>query len=96
MSKNPDLPEGWAMPEDLAKKISEVLNNKPIIPEDELASALDEMARDIALIEPDPQDWAGWVDYLLEQMEGEGEAKRRGKQTDYNKMVKSLRETLLE
>lgn len=48
MDNNPDLPDGWAMPDDLAKKISEVLNNKTITPEDELADALDKMARDIA------------------------------------------------
>ena len=51
-SKNPDLPDGWAMPDDLAKKISEALNKKSITPEDELAGALDEMARDVALIKP--------------------------------------------
>jgi hypothetical protein len=50
MNNNPNLPEGWAMPDDLSKKINEVLNNKPISPEDELADALEEMARDIALI----------------------------------------------
>ena len=49
------------MPDDLAKKISEVLNNKSITPEDELADALGDMARDIALIEPNPMDWSGWV-----------------------------------
>ena len=31
--------------------LSDVLNYKPIFPEDELADALDELARDIALIE---------------------------------------------
>ena len=50
MSKNHDLPDGWAMPDDLSKKISEVLNKKPITPEDELQDALDEMARDNAMI----------------------------------------------
>ena len=59
------------MPDDLAKKISEVLNNKPISLEDELADALGDMARDIALIELNPVDWGEWVIYLLEQMEGE-------------------------
>lgn len=71
MNNNPDLPDGWAMPDDLAKKISEVLNNKRITPEDDLVDALDEMARDIALIEPDPQDWGWWVVYLIEQLEEE-------------------------
>jgi len=40
-----------------------VLNNKPISPEEELADALDELARDIALIEPDPIDWVGRLIY---------------------------------
>ena len=65
------------MPDDLSKKISEVLNNKPITPEDELADALGDMARDIGLIEPHPLDWGEWMAYLLERMEVE--AKRRGK-----------------
>ena len=58
MSGNPDLPDGWAMPDDLSKKIIEVLNNKPITLKDELADALDDMARDIALTEPNPIDWS--------------------------------------
>jgi len=66
-SNNPDVPNGWAVPDDLAKKISEVLNNKPISPEDELADALEEMARDIALSEPNLMDWIGWVTYLQGQ-----------------------------
>jgi len=56
MNNNAEIPEGWAMPDDLSKKISEVLNNKPISPGDELAVALGDMARDIALIEPNPVD----------------------------------------
>jgi hypothetical protein len=51
MDNNPDLPDGWAMPGELAKKISEVLNRKSITPEDELKDVLEDMARDIALIE---------------------------------------------
>jgi len=75
MANNAEIPEGWAMPDDLAKKVSETLNNKRITPENELADALEKMARDIALIEPDPQEWGGWVVYMLEQMKAE--AKRR-------------------
>ena len=45
------------MPHDLAKKVSEVLTRKSITPEDELQDALDEMARDIPLIESNPVDW---------------------------------------
>jgi hypothetical protein len=39
--------------------------------DDELANALKEMVRDIALIEPDPRHWGGCVTYLLVQMAGE-------------------------
>ena len=42
------------MPDDLARKVSEVLNKKPISPEDELQDELGDMARDIALIERNP------------------------------------------
>ena len=61
MDNNFDLPNGWAIPDDLVKKVSEVLNRKPITPEDELQDALDEMARDTALIEPNPVDGCDWV-----------------------------------
>ncbi|MGB7054967.1 MAG: hypothetical protein WBE28_06585 [bacterium] len=56
------------MPDDLVKQVNEALNRKSITPEQELQDALDEMARDIALIEPDPQDWGWWVNYLLDDL----------------------------
>jgi hypothetical protein len=59
IENNPDLPEGWAMPDDHAKQVNEALNKKSITPEDEFADALEDLARDIALIEPNPGDWAG-------------------------------------
>jgi hypothetical protein len=80
MVNKSDLPEGWAMPEYMAKRVSDSVNKKPESPEDKLQKALDEVARDIALIEPDPKDWGWWVSYLLEQLEEE--AKQRGKQVD--------------
>lgn len=81
MANKSDLPEGWAMPEYMAKRVSDSVKRKPESPEDKLQKALDEMARDIALIEPDPKDWAWWVSYLLERLEEE--AKQRGKQVDF-------------
>jgi hypothetical protein len=68
---NNDLPPGWAMPEDLAKQVNEALDKKSITPENDLQDELDEMARDIALIESNPVNWGGWMSYLLEQLEGE-------------------------
>jgi hypothetical protein len=64
MDHKPVLPEGWALPDVLARKVSEALNKKSISPEDELVDALEDMARDIALIEPNPADWdGGWLTY---------------------------------
>ena len=61
MENDSKIPDSWAMPDELAKKITEGLNRKTLRPEDELADALEEMARDIALIEPDLKYWGGWV-----------------------------------
>jgi len=36
MDNNPDLPDGWAMPDDLARKINEVVIKKPVAHEDDL------------------------------------------------------------
>jgi hypothetical protein len=88
MNNNAEILDGWAMPDDLAKKVSKAQNNNPISPEDELADALEDMARDIALIEPDPRDWGGWVIHLLEKLGVE--AKKRGKQADFERMVRLL------
>lgn len=85
MSKTPD---SWAMPDDLSKKINEMLNNKPLSPEDELADALEEMARDVAIIEPDPNDWAGRVMYFVYQLEDEAKRRRRG--FDFNSVLSTL------
>jgi hypothetical protein len=50
MKKNEsDLPEGWSIPDDMAKRISELVNKKPYAPEDDLQDALEDMARDIAI-----------------------------------------------
>jgi len=88
MVNKSDLPEGWAMPDYMAKRVSDSVKRKPESPEDQLQKALEEMARDIALIEPDPKDWVWWISYLLEQLEEE--AKRLGKQADFKEMMKSL------
>jgi hypothetical protein len=90
MHNKSDLPDGWSIPDDLAKQLIEALNKNSITPEQELQDALEEMARDIALIEPDPQDWGDWVIYLLEQMEAE--AQRRGMHVSYKEMLRSLKQ----
>ncbi len=89
MDNKLDLPNGWALPDVLARKVSEALNKKSITPEDELADVLDEMARDIALIEPNPADWGWWLAYLLEQMEEE--AMGRGKHRIGSRAIKQMK-----
>jgi hypothetical protein len=92
MDKKSDLPDGWAMPYEMAKKVSDILNNKTISPEDEPADALDEMARDIALIEPEPKDWGVWVNYLLESLQSEAQKERKSAADE--EMLLNLREAL--
>lgn len=44
------------------------------------------MARDIALIEPDPRDWGELVVYLLDQMEREAE--KKGMNISYKELLR--------
>jgi hypothetical protein len=43
MINNTDLPDGWVMPDDLAKKVCEALTIKSITPDDELKDSLDKV-----------------------------------------------------
>ena len=56
MINKPELPPGWAMPVDQANNLLETLNKKPTSPVDAMEDALKEIARDIAIIEPNPLD----------------------------------------
>ena len=55
----------------------EALSKKSIKPEDAVQKAIEEIARDIAIIEPDPRDWGWWVGYLLEKLEKEAKNLRK-------------------
>lgn len=56
MDNNTDLPQGWAMPPDMARRLSEGVNKRSVTPEDKLQKALDELARDIACVQPNTVD----------------------------------------
>ena len=92
MSKNPSIPDTWGIPDDQANKVREALSKKTIKPEDAVQKAIEEIARDIAIIEPDPQDWTGWVNYLLESLQTEAQKDR--KSATYEAMLLDLREAL--
>jgi hypothetical protein len=55
MTKDPLIPD------DQANKVREALSKKSIKPEDSVQDELEDMARDIALIEPNPVGWNGWA-----------------------------------
>lgn len=80
------------MPSDLADEVRQELDRKSLTPEEAVQKALDDIARDIAIIEPDPEDWVGWVKYLLEQMEME--AGRRIKEGEFKLMLSTLRKMI--
>lgn len=84
MSKNPIIPETWGIPDDQANKVRETLSKKTINPEDAVQNAIEEIARDIALIEPDPEDWGWWVTYLLEELETQAKKRRLIDQYEYS------------
>jgi hypothetical protein len=67
MNDKSSVPAGWAMPDDQANQVNDELNKKTIPPQDAIQDAFVEIARDIALIEPDPKDWGWWVSYLVAQ-----------------------------
>jgi len=92
MTKNPIIPETWGIPDDQANKVREALSKKSIKPEDAVQDALDEIARDIAIIEPDPKDWEWWVGYLLEKLEEE--AKIRGKMEEFEGLQAELKSSI--
>jgi hypothetical protein len=73
------------MPDDRAHQVSEELKKKTITPQDAIQYALVDIARDIAIIEPDTQDWGWWVKFLLGQMEQEANRSRRI--DEYEKMI---------
>jgi hypothetical protein len=45
MVNNADLPEGWAMPDELAKRIYELVIKKQIRPEDDPKEAINDLVR---------------------------------------------------
>jgi hypothetical protein len=82
MAKKSDLPSGWAMPDDQANRLSENLSRKSISPERQLEKALQDIARDIAILEPNPADWEDWVEFFLNQLAEELENHRIGHDQD--------------
>lgn len=77
------------MPEDLANQVREELDKRLSTPQDKLQAAMDDMARDIAILEADTRDWEGWVMYLIEQLEHQAGKRRKG--DEFKALLNSLR-----
>jgi hypothetical protein len=93
MGNKPDIPDGWAMPDDMAESLRKVINQKSsTTPLDDLIDAIKQMGSEIADIEPEPGDWAGWITYLLEVLQAEAQNDRKG--AAYESMLLDLRESL--
>lgn len=93
MNNDDYIPEGWAVPDDMASWLRKSVNKRPYAPEDELQEAIDDVARDIAILEPNPVDWGGWISYMLEQLEED--AQKRVRLGDFEKMLRTLASELV-
>ena len=94
MTKNPSIPDTWGIPDEQATKVQQALSKKSIRPEDALQKTIEDLARDIAIIETDPMEWGWWVGYLLETLEGE--SLKRMMINDFEKMLRTLSGELLD
>ena len=92
MSKNPKIPDNLGIPDDQANRVREALSKKSVRPEDAVQKAIEEKARDITIIGPDPEDRGWWVGYLLEKLEEEAEKDR--KRATFETMLQELHSSL--
>jgi hypothetical protein len=62
--------------------------------DDELKDILDETARQISSISPNPRTWLPWVLYLLERMEKEATSENSTYKDLYRDMLAALEDAL--
>ena len=77
-----------SMPEEMARKLNESINKKPITPFDDLKDMLEQTANDLTLVEPDPENWSDWVAYFLEVLQIESQ--ESGQSEKFDNMLRSL------
>ena len=87
-------PPTWGITDDLANKIGARMDQKPQAnPLVDLMDALTQTASEIADLEPDPNDWAGWITYLLESLQVQSE--KDNKPAAFETMLPALRDALI-
>ena len=86
-------PETWGITDDLANKINARMEQKPKAnPLVDLMTLLTNAANEIADLEPDSKDWAGWIAYLLEALQVEAVKDR--KEPGFESMLQILKTSL--
>ena len=67
-----EKPSTWGLPESMAENLGKAMEQKPKSnPLVDLMTSLTNTANEIANLESDPNDWPGWIAYLLEALEVE-------------------------
>ena len=63
-------PSTWGMPDSMAESLGKAMEQKPKSnPLVDLMTSLSQAAEEIADLEPDPNDWAGWISYVLDELQ---------------------------
>ena len=87
-------PPTWGITDDLANKIGARMDQKPQAnPLVDLMESLGQAASEIADLELDPNDWTGWITYLLEALQVEAE--KDSKPAAFETMLPDLRDALI-
>ena len=62
--------------------------------DDELRELLDNTAKDIARLSPNPSTWLSWIVYLLTRLESESFGVRTGSMDQYKAMLSALQDSI--
>jgi len=86
-------PSTWGLPDGMAESLGKAMEQKPKNnPLVDLMRSISRTAKEIADLEPDPNDWDGWVSYLLEELQLQ--ASRDFKPAAFESMLETLKTSL--
>jgi len=73
-----EKPSTWGLPESMVENLGKAMEQRPKAnPLVNLMTLLTKSANEIANLESDPNDWPGWIVYLLEALEVEATSDRK-------------------
>ena len=86
-------PSTWGLPDGMAESLGKAMEQKPKHnPLVDLMRSISRTAEEIADLEPDPNDWDGWVMYLLEELQLQ--ASKDIKPAAFESMLETLKTSL--